>query len=194
MRAVVTAATVARSRTATTATSLHVGKGRVVVAVRTEDVTLALDACGEVEDLEVVERALELLMQLDVPVLRKRQRLIALVAEESTRFSLDILHESTALSTARERTAALGQRGERHFKQLVHAGDVQHKVLELVLEYFQGVLEHRSESYVVSYALYTEGSVFTKNLLEVSFSLSNQVQLLLDGGPHMWVNEVGVNL
>ena len=57
---------------------LHVPEGRVVVAVGAEDEALALDPGGEVEQLEVVQRAFQFLVELDVAVLGKRESLIAL--------------------------------------------------------------------------------------------------------------------
>ncbi len=41
----------------------HVGEGRVVVAVGAEDEALPLGAGGEVEDLKVVQRALQFLQK-----------------------------------------------------------------------------------------------------------------------------------
>lgn len=57
---------------------LHVPEWRVVVAVGAEDVALALDPRGEVEQLEVVQGAFQFLVKFDVAVLRKRECLVAL--------------------------------------------------------------------------------------------------------------------
>lgn len=51
------------------ASFFHVTERRVVVAVGAEDVALAFDAGSEIEQLEVVQWALQLLVQFDISVL-----------------------------------------------------------------------------------------------------------------------------
>ena len=56
----------------------HISKRWVVVTIRAEDVALAFDAGGEVEKFEIVKRAFEFLVKLDVAILRQRERFVAL--------------------------------------------------------------------------------------------------------------------
>ena len=107
---------------------------------------LALGASREVEDLEVVERALELLVQLDVPVRRGQcESLITRVAVQPGRFGHDVLHEPAAFPAPREGPPALGQGREGDLEELVHPRDRRDKVLELELEHLQRVLQNGLE-------------------------------------------------
>ena len=74
----------------------HLAKRRVVVAVGAKDVALAPRSGREVEDFEPVQRTLQFLVQLDVAVLRHGQRLVAMVAVQTTGLGLHILHVPAA--------------------------------------------------------------------------------------------------
>ena len=107
---------------------------------------LALGASREVEDLEVVERALELLVQFDVPVRRGQcEGLVTRVAVEPRRLRHNVLHEPAAFAAPREGPPALGQGREGDLEELVHPRDRRDKVLELELEHLQRVLQNGLE-------------------------------------------------
>ena len=61
---------------------------------------------------------------------------------KAMRFGVDVLHESLTFAAARERFARTGQRREGDFKELIHAFDRLHKVVELPLENLDGVLQN----------------------------------------------------
>ena len=79
-------------------------KGRIVVAIRTEGITLAARPGGPGQQFKVVERALKLLVDSDVPVLRQIVRLIAMGAVEPRWLRLDVLHVAPALTASAYKT------------------------------------------------------------------------------------------
>ena len=107
---------------------------------------LALGPSRKIEDLEVVERTFQFLVQLDVPVGRgQREGLVARVAVEPRRLRHDVLHEPAALAAPRKGPPALGQGREGHLEELVHSRYRRDEVLELELEHLQRVLQNGLE-------------------------------------------------
>jgi len=73
----------------------------------------------------------------------------------------------------RDGTARCRQRRKRDFKEFVHRLNVFNKVLELGSERVEGVFE---------------------NCAKVRLAMSNQVQLLLHGCSHSWLDEIHIDL
>ena len=119
------------------------GEGRVAVAVGTEHERFPLRPRCEVNQLEVVQRTLELLVELEAAILLRN--IVCLVtggAEQSLGFGLHQLHEPPALPTAREGPPTVGQGGEGDLKELVHPCDVGHKIQKLQFEHLQCVTQN----------------------------------------------------
>lgn len=120
---------------------LHLAERRIIETVRTKRVVEI--AVGRAhEQLEVVERTLELAVEFDGAVLGQVVRVLAELAVETLRLALDELHEAATLAAPRHRFARGGERRERVLEERVHEHDVLHEEVKLLLEDLERVLEH----------------------------------------------------
>ena len=142
----------------------HLTERRIAVTVGAEDKGFPLGPGSEVDKLKVVQRTLELLVELECAVLLGHVvGFVAGRAEEPFGLGLHQLHVASTLAAPGKRAAALGQRREGHLKQLVHALHVLDKIQKLALEHLERVGQHR---------------------LEVRLAQSDEVKLLFDGRAH----------
>ncbi len=91
--------------------------------------------------------------------LRHVVHLLAGWAVEARGSACNELHVATALATLAEHLARGGQRGEACLKEVVHAGDVGRKKLELLFKLAEAV---RNDGVLVSLALQREGGGGTR--------------------------------
>ena len=149
----------------------HVRKRRIVEAVRTKRIVSILGH-GVDQQLEVVQRTLQLTIQLDLAVLRQVVSVLARFAVQSLRLALHQLHVASTLATPTHRLAHGRQGRKRVLEQRVHEENVLHEKVKLVLEYFESMRQ---------------------NVGVVGLAERDQIELLLHLGPHFGQAQVRVD-
>ena len=157
----------------------HIGKRRIGKAIRTKHETFAFSSSRTIQQLEIVKRALQLLVQFDSSVLWQHVGFVTILTIQTSRFCHDILHVpalkkcciSSYLSkvlfeyspatfpTSRKWPTTVGQTRKTDLKKLIHAFNIFDEILKFQFEDFQCVFQ--------------DG-------LEVSLSLSNQIKLFFN--------------